>query len=361
MGVGLYLHIPFCRRKCAYCDFVSFANRESFWLPVVAGMKKEIQFAHGLDVETIYFGGGTPTVLPPALLRELMHEIYKNMNVARDAEISIEANPGTVDADMFSALRAMGFNRLSIGAQAAQDSLLETLGRIHRWPDAEKAVRDAQAAGFENINLDLMYGLPGQKPADFRESLEKALALGVKHLSLYSLIVEENTPFYERYHDHPELLPNEDELAEMDDDAHWMTADAGLERYEISNYAVPGFECRHNLIYWTRRDYLGVGCAAASLMHNCRWTNAATLEGYMRGEKSNLQKIGPDEQRFERLMLGLRLVDGVDWGDQETFNIYEEKLHKLRNEGLCDWDDEHLWLTPRGLDLQNRVLTELME
>lgn len=361
MGAGLYLHIPFCKRKCAYCDFKSYANKEAFWLPVVAGMKKEIQFAHGLNVETIYFGGGTPTVLPTALLRELMREIFRNMNVAQDAEISMEANPGTVDAEKLDALRAMGVNRLSIGAQAAQDELLETLGRIHRWPDVEAAVRGAQAAGIDNINIDLMYGLPGQKPAHFRESLEKALDLGVKHLSLYSLIVEDGTPFYERYADHPELLPNEDELAEMDDDAHWMTEDAGLSRYEISNYAAEGFACRHNLIYWTRRDYLGIGCAAASLMHNRRWQNADTLEGYMRGEKSSLQKIGPDEERFERLMLGLRLVEGVDWGDQETFNTYRTKLLKLRNEGLCDWDEEHLWLTPRGLDLQNRVLTELMD
>lgn len=360
MGVGLYLHIPFCARKCAYCDFKSYANREAFWLPVVAGMKKEIQFAHGLQVDTIYFGGGTPTLLPAALPHELMREIARNMDVKKGAEVSMEANPGTVDREKLAALRAMGVNRLSFGAQAAQDALLETLGRIHRWKDVEACVRDARAEGFENVSLDLMYGLPGQKPADFRESLEKALALNVKHLSLYSLIVEEGTPFYDRYHDHPELLPTEDELAEMDDDAHWLTEDAGLPRYEISNYAAPGFECRHNLIYWTRGDYLGVGCAAHSLMHNRRWQNADTLEGYMSGEKSNLQEIGPDEARFERLMLGLRLVDGIGWGDQETFNIYENKLRKLRDKGLCDWDDERLWLTPRGLELQNRVMVELM-
>lgn len=361
MGVGLYLHIPFCKRKCGYCDFCSYAGREAFWLPVVAGMKQEICFAHGLDVDTIYFGGGTPTLLPVALLRELMREIYKNLNVAQGAEISMEANPGTVDREKLDALREMGVNRLSIGAQAAQDTLLETLGRIHRWGDVEEAVRGAQAAGFDNINLDLMYGLPGQKPGDFRRSLEAAIGLGVRHLSLYSLIIEEGTPFYQKYNGHPELLPNEEELAEMDDDAHWLTEEAGLPRYEISNYAAPGYECRHNLIYWTRRDYLGVGCGAASLMHERRWQNASTLEGYLRGEKSNLQQIGPDEARFERLMLGLRLVDGIGWGDQETYNIYREKLHKLRNQGLLEWDEERLWLTPRGMELQNRVLTELMD
>lgn len=361
MGVGLYLHIPFCVKKCAYCDFPSYAGRGEVKEAVLKKMQEEMKRAQGLKISTVYMGGGTPTSLETADLQKLFACVFDCFDVDRDAEITVEANPGTVDLEKLQALRSSGVNRLSFGAQAMQTSLLETLGRIHTWEDVENAVGDARKAGFSNINLDLMYGLPGQTPRQWRETLESALKLSPQHISLYSLIVEEQTPFHARYARHPELLPGEDALEEMTDDALWMTQDAGLERYEISNYAREGFESRHNMDCWLRKNYLGIGCAAHSFMNEQRWHNDHTLEGYLAGKRSEILEISPKEARFERLMLGLRLVDGIEWGEQALFDQYEKQFKRLRESGLMDWDDEHLWLTRRGLDLQNQVLVSLME
>lgn len=360
-AIGLYLHIPFCAAKCAYCDFASYPGRAESYTSVVHAMKAEMARAEGLSVGTVFIGGGTPTVLPVALLSDLLSTAHNRFAIAPDAEITVEANPGTVDARALEALRAAGVNRLSFGAQARQDALLETLGRVHRWEDVEHSVRAARAVGFQNINIDLMFGLPGQTPPDFRETLSAALALSPEHVSAYSLIVEEGTPFFDRYGSRPELLPGEDALCEMADDALWMLEDAGLPRYEISNYAKPGLECRHNLGYWLRRDYLGVGCAAHSLIQNHRWANARTIDGYLRGERDEESEVTDGEARFERLMLGLRLVEGIPWGEQALYDQFKDKLKRLRDRGLMEWDDERVWLTRRGLDLQNRVMVELME
>lgn len=360
-GIGLYLHIPFCAQKCAYCDFASYADREAFWRPVVDAMLAEMARAQGLPVSTVFFGGGTPTVLPVAMLVALLEAARGAFVIAPDAEITVEANPGTVDAASLAALREAGVNRLSLGAQALQPALLETLGRIHRWEDVVKAVGDARTAGFVNLNLDLMYGLPGQTPAAFRDTLAAAIDLRPEHLSIYSLIVEEGTPFHTRYAERPEALPGEEAMEAMADDALWMTEAADLPRYEISNYAKPGFACRHNLIYWQRHDYLGIGCGAHSLLRNHRWGNARTLEGYLAGEREEEIAVSEHEARFERLMLGLRLVDGIPWEEQALYDTFRVPLEKLRARGLVDWDDERIWPTKRGLDLQNRVVLELME
>lgn len=361
MPIGLYLHIPFCLQKCGYCDFTSYSGRKEVWRPVVDAMKAEMVRAKGLRISTVYIGGGTPTALPAEQLTELLQAARECFMLEPDAEITVEANPGTVDARKLDTLRQAGVNRLSLGAQAMQPALLHTLGRIHCWEDVALAVSNARAAGFNNLSLDMMYGLPGQTPAQFRDSLDAALTLRPEHISLYSLIIEEGTPFYERYHDHPELLPGEDETAEMADDALWMTGDAGLTRYEISNYAKEGCESKHNMGYWLRRDYLGIGCAAHSLMQNHRWANASTLEGYLARAREEERIITEDEARFERLMLGLRLVEGIPWEEQALFDQYKEKMKKLRERGLMEWDDERVWLTGRGLDLQNRVMVELMD
>ncbi len=359
-AVGLYLHIPFCVRKCGYCDFASYPLDTAAVESVLAAMKAEMARAEGLDIGTVYVGGGTPTVLPAGALVGLLDTARQRFAITSGAEISVEANPGTVDAAKLAVLREAGFNRLSIGAQASQPELLHALSRIHRWEDVAEAVRHARGAGFDNINLDLMYGLPGQTPAAFRETMDRALALAPEHLSVYSLIIEEGTPFHARYAGHPEALPGEDAMAEMSDDALWMAEDAGLTRYEISNYAKPGYECRHNLGYWLRRDYLGVGCAAHSLMKNFRWANARDIARYLDGERDEESVIGEDEARFERLMLGLRLVEGIPWEERALYDQYKEKLQTLHERGLVEWDDARVWLTRRGLDLQNRVLEALM-
>lgn len=357
----LYMHIPFCKRKCAYCDFTSFAGETSQFRAIVDRMKAEMDAAEGLSMRTVYIGGGTPTILPASHLVELLSHARQRFSIAEDAEITVETNPGTVDESALEALHAAGVNRLSIGAQAKQDSLLKMLGRIHNWQEVEQTVNAAKRVGFSNISLDLMYGLPGQTPRDFRETLTAALALSPKHLSAYSLIIEEATPFFDQYESHPELLPSEDALAEMADDIAWMTQDAGLSRYEISNYALPGYESQHNMGYWLREDYLGIGCGAHSLLRNFRFANAPTLEAYLRGERVDEQVISEDEARFERLMMGLRLISGIPWEEQALFDAYREKFRALRERGLLDYNEGRVWLTERGLDVQNRVLLALME
>ena len=361
MSVGLYLHIPFCKAKCAYCDFASYPNVEGGrQRAVVDAMLAEMARAEGLTVGTVYIGGGTPTVLPTAWLAELLCAARKHFHIEPGAEITVEANPCTVDAAKLAALREVGVNRLSLGAQAAQPELLATLGRIHCWEEVEAAARAARKAGINNLNLDLIYGIPGQTPAMFRETLERALALSPRHLSAYSLIVEEGTPFHFRYAERPDLLPTEDTVCEMADDAEWMCQDAGLVRYEISNYAVPGFESRHNLGTWHRRDYLGIGVGAHSLLNNFRWANAREIDGYLAGEREEARKVSPEEARFERLMLGLRLVEGIPWGEQAMVDEYLEKMKALRDKGLVEFNEEGVWPTRRGLELNNRLLVELM-
>ncbi len=361
MAIGLYLHIPFCKAKCAYCDFASYAGREDIQRPVIDKMLAEMAHAEGLAVSTVYIGGGTPTVLPTAWLVELLDAARRHFRIEADAEITVEANPGTVRAEALSALRRAGVNRLSLGAQESDPVLLNTLGRIHQWEAAEEAVRAARKAGIDNLSLDLIYGIPGQTPAAFRRTLEKALSLSPEHLSCYSLIIEEDTPFHARYAGHPELLPCEDAVCEMADDAEWMCQDAGLARYEISNYAKPGRESRHNLGYWLRRDYLGIGAGAHSLLRDFRWGNARDIDRYLAGERDEEREISPEEARFERLMLGLRLVEGIAWGDQAMLDAYLPRLRGLRDKGLVDFNEESVWPTKRGLDLQNRILTELMD
>lgn len=361
MPIGLYLHVPFCASKCAYCDFASYAGDAARWEAVEAAMRAEMARAEGLSVGTVFIGGGTPTLLPAEKLAGLLDAVRARFALETDAEITVEGNPGTIDRQKLAALRAAGVNRLSLGAQAAQPALLKALGRIHRWADVEAAVRGARTEGFDNISMDLMYGLPGQTPHDFRETMESALSLKPEHLSIYSLILEEGTPFFDRYAEHPEMLPDEEAAAEMADDAAWMAGDAGLTRYEISNYATPGRECRHNLGYWLRKDYLGIGCAAHSLLKNFRWANARTIDGYIAGQRDEEAHVSVEEARFERLMLGLRLVAGIAWEEQALYDQYKEKLIKLRERGLVDWNEARIWPTKRGLELQNRVIVELME
>lgn len=361
MSIGLYLHIPFCVQKCAYCDFTSFAGQRHQMEPVVQAMQAEMARTGGVAIDTVYFGGGTPTVLPAPMLVSLLTTAKEFYRICPDAEITVEANPGTLDHQMLDTLREAGVNRLSIGAQAMQPALLQTLSRIHRSEDVTRSVQMARGAGYANINLDIMYGLPGQTPAMFRDTLEWALSHDPEHLSIYSLILEEGTPLFTRYANQPELLPTEDAILEMSDDALWMTEDAGLKRYEISNYAKPGYICRHNMGYWLRQDYIGIGCAAHSLLFNHRWANASTIEGYLAGEHGEESVVSEREARFERLLMGLRLVEGIPWEEEALFAQYKEKLRCLREKGLLDWNEYRLWATSRGLDLQNRVLMELMD
>ncbi|MCQ2437381.1 MAG: radical SAM family heme chaperone HemW, partial [Clostridia bacterium] len=272
---ALYIHIPFCRSKCRYCDFASYPHRENCWDSYLTAVLKEADEWQarmaGKTVPTVFFGGGTPTLLPPEKIVSLLEGLRARFAIADDAEITIEGNPGTVTLEGLRRLREAGFNRISFGAQAMEDRLLKGIGRIHTVSETEQAVALAREAGFDNLSLDLIYGLPGQSLDDWRLSLERATALSPEHISAYSLIVEEGTPLYDDVTAGKVTVPDDDQVVEMQRLGNRLLADKGYARYEISNYARTGRECRHNLTYWQRGDYLGLGVAAHSLFENERF------------------------------------------------------------------------------------------
>ncbi len=366
--IGLYLHIPFCVKKCRYCDFASVAGGEDLYAPYVRRVKEEIRAAARRDVciRTLYVGGGTPSVLPAPMMGELLGALREAFRFVPGAECSMEMNPGTVREDMLGAMRAGGINRVSLGMQCAQDRLLEMLGRIHRFADVENSVRLIRRAGFDNFNLDLMLGLPFQRAEDVEESLQRAMDLGCTHLSCYGLIVEDGTEMARRVRSGEWVLPDEDTEREMYDLCLRNAASRGLEQYEISNFALPGRECRHNLDIWKRGEYIGIGCAAAGFIDGVRYTNPRSLRAYLRGEKGEEERISPEDAMFESVMLGLRLTRGVSGADfyrmhgrtlEEEFG---QRWGRPMANGLLVYEDGFLRLTRRGMDVQNSVLVDLM-
>ena len=274
--LSIYIHIPFCRSKCAYCDFASYPGREDLWEAYFRALFSEIEQASDRErrVETVFFGGGTPSFVPVAFIGEALEGVAKAFDLAPGAEVTLEANPGTLTPEKLAAYRAMGVNRLSIGAQSFDAALLRDVGRIHTPEDVEAAVRMARAAGFENVSLDLMYALPGQAMNQWENTLRRAIELSPEHVSVYSLIVEEHTPIAARA---PEI-PDDDEVVEMQRLATALLEEAGYRRYEISNYAREGFRCRHNIAYWQRAEYLGFGAAAHSFIGGERFENDPPVE-----------------------------------------------------------------------------------
>lgn len=377
--LSLYIHIPFCVRKCAYCDFLSFHADEDVKESYFDRLRREIEEAskdyEERKVISIFFGGGTPSVLRGALIQQLMELIGSCYDIDKAAEISIEANPGTVDTDKLKLYKSAGINRLSIGCQSLDDKELELLGRIHREADFYKAYDAARAAGFDNINADLMSALPGQSADSYINSLKKLIALKPEHISAYSLIIEEGTAFYERYHSDaeirdkggvPEFLPDEDEERSMLYRGREVLKAAGYEQYEISNYALPGHECRHNKVYWQRGDYAGFGIGAASCVDECRWNNTDDIAQYLNGKKEEikkqLQRLSAEEQRSEAAFLGLRLTQGIDIKEYSLrygavpSEYYGEWIDKMISEGLMAVSGNKLALTLKGQDLANYVM-----
>ena len=290
-NLELYIHTPFCVKKCAYCDFLSFPADTNTQIQYVHALLNEIRFygerMGDYQVSTIYIGGGTPSWLEPELLVAIMDQVYKSFRVREDAEVSIECNPGTVTTAKLEAYRRAGINRLSIGLQSANNEELKMLGRIHTYEQFLKTYELARNAGYTNINVDLMSGLPHQSAESFADTLQKVIRLKPEHISAYSLIIEKGTPFYEKYKFDmvrqeagmkTELLPTEDDVYKMLKLTQLVLAKAGYDRYEISNYAKPGYECRHNIGYWTRENYLGLGLGAASLVDNVRYSNKRELD-----------------------------------------------------------------------------------
>ena len=366
--IGLYVHVPFCVRKCAYCDFASFSGREKDMPAYLEALKREmaLRAAQEREISTLYIGGGTPSLLPPDMMAELLSALRGAFSFRPDAECSCECNPGTVTPALLDALRRGGVNRLSFGAQARQERLLRLLGRIHTWEQAAQSVRLAREAGFANISLDLMLGLPGQTAGDVGETLEAALSLEPTHLSCYGLIVEEGTLLKKQVDTGVWKLPEEDEERAMYELCRQTLAEHGFAQYEISNFALPGFACRHNVDCWRRREYIGLGSAACGFIGNRRYQNPPDLTAYLRGESAREEIVSPEEARFESVMLGLRMTEGLsekEFQAQHGMTLEEafgDKMSRPIREGLLIREGGFLRLTRRGMDLQNRVLVEFL-
>ena len=366
--VGLYVHFPFCAKKCAYCDFASFAGREKDMTAYVDRLMLEMEARadQGLEIATLYLGGGTPSLLPPREMDRALSALRQHFHFRPDAECSCECNPGTVTEEFLSVLWRNGVNRLSFGAQAAQGRLLDLLGRIHAWDQVIDSVIMARRAGFSNINLDLMLGLPTQTLADVRETLEKALALAPAHLSCYGLIVEEGTLLHQMVARGAWQLPDEEEERAMYDLCRDTLAQHGFAQYEISNFARPGFACRHNVDCWQRKEYLGLGSAACGFLGNVRYQNPPSLDAYLAGEAAGETVLSPADQRFESIMLGLRMTEGLSERAFEEMHgmtldeAFPGKMDRPIREGLLLRENGFLRLTRRGMDVQNRVLVEFL-
>ena len=371
---GLYVHLPFCRQKCFYCDFPSYAGQEGRMAVYVEALLGELaregaplRAAWG-PPRTVYLGGGTPTALPPALMERLLAGLREFLAAAPDAlEFTCECNPGTVDAAYLSLLRAGGVNRLSLGVQTFDDALLRRIGRIHTAAQARAAVRQARAAGFRNLSLDLMYGLPGQTLAGLEMSVQQAFALAPQHISIYGLQVEEGTAFARAQAAGRLALPSDEESEAMYD---YMTAAlpaAGYARYEISNFARPGFESRHNLGYWQDVPYLGVGAAAHSYLDGQRYENPRGIEEYLaalresgraRREEEPLTRATSME---EFAFLALRTARGIDRArfaarfGCELASVYADAIARMRARGFLEEDAQGVRLTPLGMKYGNWV------
>ena len=375
----LYVHIPFCVKKCSYCDFLSAPateqTKEAYMAALFAEIGGRAKDYKDRIVTSVFIGGGTPSLLSGDSIRQLMEHIREGFALAPDAEITMEVNPGTVTAEKLTAFYGAGINRLSIGMQSAQEQELKILGRIHDFDGFCQVYREAVEAGFTNINVDVMSGLPGQTLASYKDTLEKVLRLEPmpQHISAYSLIVEEGTPFAAMA-DRGELpLPEEDTERAMYEETIEVLAGYGFHRYEISNYALDGYECRHNVGYWIRRDYLGFGIGAASLIDNVRFQNGRDLNAYLAHPlacREEQQPLTTQEQMEETMFLGLRLIRGVSYPEfarcygQTLEEVYGEVIARNEADGLLtvreDETGRRLMLTGRGLDVSNYVMAQFL-
>ena len=367
--LGLYLHIPFCKSKCAYCDFYSLAGSEARMDDYTAALARDLcdtaPRAQGYTVDTVYFGGGTPSYLGGARLVRLLDTVRTHYALAPDAEITLEANPDSADEHTLRMLRAAGFDRLSLGMQCADDATLRSIGRIHTHAQTVQAVQAARAAGFDNVSLDLIYGLPRQTLPLWRESLQAALALAPQHLSCYGLKVEEGTPLARQRSS--VLLPDDDAQAAMYLETAELLAQSGYEQYEISNFACPGYASRHNLRYWQMQEYLGFGPGAHSDFGGERFARARSLERYLRGASPDSERSAPlaRERTEELVMLSLRTAQGLSLDALAQRGLDTAALlpffRRCAAEGLAQLTQERFSLTPRGFLVSNAVIVQVLE
>lgn len=382
----LYLHIPFCAQKCAYCDFLSAPADEGTIQEYVDALIKEIEGYRGSFedslVSTVFMGGGTPSILKPEQTEEIFETLYKNFHIESNAEITMEVNPGTASPEKISAWKNAGINRLSIGLQSVNEKELKLLGRIHDYSQFLDTFNMASRAGFDNINVDLISAVPGQTKESWVKTLNTVAGLNPRHISAYSLIVEKGTPFYEMYGEqtakgkksgHTFLpLPDEEEERLMYEATRQVLEAKDYHQYEISNYAKDGYECRHNLGYWERVPYLGIGLGASSLIHNTRFHNTTDYREYLQkiSRKETISReiehLSLNAQMEEFMFLGLRKIKGISLERFEKifgrsiWDIYGAAIKKLKQEGLIRIEGEKLLLTEHGIDISNYVFCEFL-
>ncbi|MDM1002453.1 radical SAM family heme chaperone HemW [Clostridium perfringens] len=373
--ISLYIHIPFCAQKCLYCDFPSFARKDYLRKAYIEALNKEIislrEKHNNLEINTIFIGGGTPSVLEADELECLLKEVAK-LNMAKDIEYSMECNPGNLTEEKLEVMKKYGVNRISMGLQAKQDNLLKGLGRIHNYKTFKENFLLAKKVGFNNINVDLMFGLPNQRLNEWEETLREIISLEPAHISAYSLIIEEGTAFYNLYENDKLKLPTEEEERKMYHLAKKILEENGFNQYEISNYAKEGKECRHNLAYWNMDNWIGVGSAAASYINGKRIKNISSVEEYINSINENGEAVeeiinnSKNDNMEEFMFMGLRKINGIDENEfKKRFSmnindVYGEILNKYIDEGLLIRDSGRIFLSEKGIEISNIIMADFL-
>ena len=379
--LGLYIHIPFCVSKCNYCDFNSYKMDQNLKTRYLEDLKIEMDFYKNelqednniKEITSIFIGGGTPSILTSNEIKELMLSIKERFNIKQDAEITMECNPGTLTIDKLKVMKESGINRLSIGLQAVQNYHLNAIGRIHTYEVFERNYKEASNVGFKNINIDLMYALPNQKLEEWKESLQKIVALNPTHISAYSLILEEGTKLYDMYQNNEFEVIDEDTDIEMYNYTINYLKENGYNQYEISNYSKDGYECKHNIVYWNCDNYIGVGAGASGFIGDIRYSNVEGLDEYhnkiLSNEKpiENIEVLSIDDKIQEKIFMGLRMNNGIKFIDfKKQFDIdfeekYKEKIKVLEENKLINKDEFGIRLTQKGREISNSVFIEFLD
>ena len=374
MEIGVYIHIPFCKRKCYYCDFVSYPEKYELQGKYIDKVIQEIEenkkILQDNNVTTIYIGGGTPSSIKPELIKRILNKVYNYTEINNIKEITIEVNPGTATKNNLQLYKNCGINRISIGLQSTNNDILNKIGRIHNFNQFLDTYKWTREAGFKNINVDLMIGIPNQTLDDVKTSLEKVVSLKPEHISVYSLIVEDETPMKKLIESGKLKLPDEeDERNQYKYTKNFLELN-GYKHYEISNFAKPGFESKHNLNCWEQKQYIGLGVAAHSYINGVRYSNTISLEEYLNKDSKDIKEIHEtqtiDDMKKEYMLLGLRKIDGVQiskfeekFGENPIY-LFKNELKKLIQEGLLIIDLDNIKLTEKGLDLANIVWEEFV-
>lgn len=373
---SLYIHIPFCQKKCGYCDFLSFDHCIDKRHEYVDALINEIisykELLKDRLIDTIFIGGGTPSILECSKIGSILNTIYKLYKLSKDCEITIECNPGTITLEKAKCYKSLGINRISMGLQSTDNKALENLGRIHNYNEFVTSFYRLREIGFNNINIDLMFGLPNQTVKDWEETLLRVVKFNPEHISAYGLIIEEGTAYYNKYKQGRRPLPSEDDERDMYWRCQRILTENDYHHYEISNYSKKGYACKHNIVYWTLKDYIGLGLGASSYFNNRRYDNTKSIDEYSKIKvKSkmgiiNKQLLTTKEQKEEFMFLGLRMLDGIDAKEYyKKFNVkvyddYEATLKVLSQQKLIHIKDDVIKLSHRGIDISNYVMAQFL-